>query len=1155
MHRPRVIFFLIFFASAALRAANFPFPQNQAQPNTAYYPAYSNADMVSVYNSWKTQQVTASGAGGFRRVQRNGDPTLQANSTVSEGIGYGMIIAVYMNDQALFDDLWRYYNLHLDGNGLMNWYISADGATTLGSGGASDADQDAAWALCMAIYQWGTSTYGPTYSSLAQALITKLYNVYVDPTTKAISPWGGAGNNFNISYFDPAEYRVFAQVSGNSGWLNVVEGCYTVMQASLNAANANASNGLVPAWSNSAGVPVPGFAGAPTHFQYDSCRTPFRFIKDWYFFGEPRALSYAAKINSFYGPIGADHITDGYDLNGAPRPQYDTGGTGATGQSAAFVSPAMASSMAFSANSAFTQLAYDRVKTNTLLIGGPYYDQCWTVMGMLMASGNYLNYLPTPTPTPTPDACQTVLKVNVGGPATAGYSADKVWSTGSWGYLAAQAGTVATSAGPITGANPALYLDERYGTDVRYRFSGLANGSATVTLQFAETYFSSAGQRQFDVSLNGTLVENNLDLYVAAGGQNKALVRSYVVSVTANQIDLILTAAINNATLQAIVVQSGPLCTATASPTRTPNWTATITPTRTPSPSASPTFSPSPTRSPSATISPTFTALPTPDACTIVRRINAGGTAFTDSAGDVWAADQAYSAGGYGYVSFAAGTYGTSAGPISGTLDDALYTGERYGNPVRYRFDVPNGAYRVRALLAETYFASAGQRSISVVANGVTVVNNVDLFTAAGGMNAAWELTFTATAAAGQLYIEASSSNNNGTLMGLELISAAGCTPTITRTFTPNPATNTPSPTGTSSATSSASPSATASRTPTASGTATPTRSSTATATLSSTPSQTPSHSPTSSATSSASPTRSATLSATSSGTPTRTVTLSASPSSSVTPSITPTPSSSGTQTPGPSPTFTVTPSRTRTQTQSATPSATLTDSLTPTPSSSATPSLSPTLTRTSSATPTITMTFSVTDTITPGPSPTQTPTGTISPTSSNSPSATGTATPSMTPSSTETATSTVTVTGTGTVTSTMTLSPTPSASATVAVVGTLTWTSTPTPSLTPSPPAGSSSPGPTGQPVEILALVGVPNPNPRRLAILARGGPGEVELRLFSSAMTCLAQERLSVHAGWNFCPSALALGVQANGLYYVEVTNGTAKKAARVAKLSVLR
>ena len=44
-----------------------------------------------------------------------------------------MVIAVYMGDHTLFDNLWKYEQLHLDPNGLMNWSIDSSGNTT-GSG-------------------------------------------------------------------------------------------------------------------------------------------------------------------------------------------------------------------------------------------------------------------------------------------------------------------------------------------------------------------------------------------------------------------------------------------------------------------------------------------------------------------------------------------------------------------------------------------------------------------------------------------------------------------------------------------------------------------------------------------------------------------------------------------------------------------------------------------------------------------------------------------------------------------------------------------------------------------------------------------------------------------------------------------------------------
>jgi len=118
----------------------FPFPQNRESARCIYPSGYRNEDVEKAFATWKADQVTADGAGGHLRVKRPNDPTLEKDSTVSEGIGYGMLIAVYMNDQMLFDELWKYERLWLDDNGLMDWYITATGTARLGTGGATDAD-------------------------------------------------------------------------------------------------------------------------------------------------------------------------------------------------------------------------------------------------------------------------------------------------------------------------------------------------------------------------------------------------------------------------------------------------------------------------------------------------------------------------------------------------------------------------------------------------------------------------------------------------------------------------------------------------------------------------------------------------------------------------------------------------------------------------------------------------------------------------------------------------------------------------------------------------------------------------------------------------------------------------------------------------------
>ena len=60
----------------------------------------------------------------------------------------------------------------------------------------------------------------------------------------------------------------------------------------------------------------------PFHYQYDSCRTPFRIALDWCWFGEQRARDYLAKTSSFFSGIGAANIVDGYELNGNKRVQF-----------------------------------------------------------------------------------------------------------------------------------------------------------------------------------------------------------------------------------------------------------------------------------------------------------------------------------------------------------------------------------------------------------------------------------------------------------------------------------------------------------------------------------------------------------------------------------------------------------------------------------------------------------------------------------------------------------------------------------------------------------------------------------------------------------------------------------------------------------------
>jgi beta-glucanase (GH16 family) len=137
---------------------------------------------------------------------------------------------------------------------------------------------------------------------------------------------------------------------------------------------------------------------------------------------------------------------------------------------------------------------------------------------------------PTPTSTarPTPTSGTSLVSINAGGPAVGSFVADTDFTGGG---TAATGNTISTTG--VTGAAPAaVYQTERAGV-FTYSIPGLAAGSShTVKLHFAEFYFTAAGQRVFNVAINGTAVLGNFDIVSAAGGANKAVVRSF--TATAN---------------------------------------------------------------------------------------------------------------------------------------------------------------------------------------------------------------------------------------------------------------------------------------------------------------------------------------------------------------------------------------------------------------------------------------------------------------------------------------------------------------------------------------------------------------------------------------------------------------------------------------------
>lgn len=330
-------------------------------------------DLTSAYTSWKN---TFTESCGDDRTRIKFDTSTQ---TVSEGIGYGMLIAVYMDDQDLFDGLWNYYNAFLNNNGVMNWKIEGC-STVLGYNGATDAELDAAMALIIASYRWG-NTGTINYDSDASDLITIIKNHEVESGTNVLKPgdaWGGS-NTTNISYYAPAYYRAYNSHTNDTSWNNVADKSYDVIEA--NQSVTGAVYNLVSDWCKADGnfsSEVSWATNEGKTYSYDAARTPWRIALDYLWYGNSEALSYSNSCIDFINAKnGLDNIYPGYNLDGSA---FITGYKDVT-FTGAYAVAAMASTDQNFVNGAYSKV----VEMSTTA----YFGATLRMLYLLTLSGNF----------------------------------------------------------------------------------------------------------------------------------------------------------------------------------------------------------------------------------------------------------------------------------------------------------------------------------------------------------------------------------------------------------------------------------------------------------------------------------------------------------------------------------------------------------------------------------------------------------------------------------------------------------------------------------------------------------------------------------------------------------------------------------------------
>jgi hypothetical protein len=153
-----------------------------------------------------------------------------------------------------------------------------------------------------------------------------------------------------------------------------------------------------------------------------------------------------------------------------------------------------------------------------------------------------------------------------------------------------------------------------------------------------------------------------------------------------------------------------------------------------------------------------------------VFRLNCGavGWDYTDPQGNFWLQDESYTQNNrWGFMNGAAVDEGS---PVGTDIVPVYRTQRRGTTALKYVVDLPNGNYRVTLHFIETVYSAVGQRVFDVALQGSVVLDNLDVFSRAGGVGRPYAASFPVTVSGHKLEVTFPSINAGlAILSGLEV--------------------------------------------------------------------------------------------------------------------------------------------------------------------------------------------------------------------------------------------------------------------------------------------------------------------------------------------------------------------------------------------------
>ena len=362
--------------------------------------------------------------------------TADTNDVRSEGMSYGMMMCVQMDDQTRFNKLWKWAHTYMyhdrtvnntgkNVRGFFAWQCGTDGSKK-DTGPAPDGEFYFVTALLFAENRWGNGSGINNYGQYARYIMYDMLHrepgvkdnygaiPMINATHKIPEFTTVTAQHTDASYMLPAFYDVWAMeiragtsyhdsIWGSTSaanadatyWEEVATSCRNYLK---NSGVLNATTGLGPDYSSYTGSP-----GSHGDFEYDAWRIAMNIGFDYSWWAKDTwQKTQSDKIQAFFQSQGVTSYGNRYTLSGNKLGSDH--------------SPGLVACNAVASLAATNERAWEFVENlwDIPVTTGKYryYDGCLYMMGLLHVSGKFKAYLSTGGGTPNPYISPTSATFN-----------------------------------------------------------------------------------------------------------------------------------------------------------------------------------------------------------------------------------------------------------------------------------------------------------------------------------------------------------------------------------------------------------------------------------------------------------------------------------------------------------------------------------------------------------------------------------------------------------------------------------------------------------------------------------------------------------------------------------------------------------------------